>query len=91
MKVYHFFGDSIILFILQEGNTLHELQIDHMLDENKINLNSNIIRHNTVVLFHKDQFQLYSNIFTNTSMEIDYMANIFVGRGSEFSNYKTEL
>ena len=52
-KGIYFYDNSIILLILQLENTLDELRIDHMLDEEKIKLRIPT-RHYTSVLFQKD-------------------------------------
>ena len=46
-----FWSGSIILLISQIGNTLDELRIDHMFDDEN---NTDITLHNTSVLFQKD-------------------------------------
>ena len=67
--------DSIILFILQQGNTLQE-RVDLMLDVEKIK--SIISTSQDIILaffFTQIQFQLYSKILNKISTKTDNVAS----------------
>ena len=66
--------DSIILFILQQGNTLQE-RVDLMLDVEKI---KSISTSQDIILaffFTQIQFQLYSKILNKISTKTDNVAS----------------